>query len=71
MHVWVLEQFGTDGYRSVIQCFATDQGVLDYLELLGKSNVSRGVSNGQKQITIKLQDFPQTSYRATKFEVKS
>ena len=70
MKVWVLEQFGADGYRSVIQVFASDVDVITYLELVGKLSIARGVSNGQKQITIKSEDYPNTSYRATEFEVK-
>ena len=70
MKVWVLEQFGADGYRHVIQVFASAEDVIAYLELVGELSIARGVSNGQKQITIKPENYPNTSYRATEFEVK-
>lgn len=70
MKVWVLEQFGHNGFRTVVHVFGSEQGVIKYMEPYGKVSLARGVNNGLKEMIFKLADFPSTSYRATQFEVK-
>ena len=69
-YVWVLEIFGGDGSRAVMQVFETDDAALDYMQPYGDFSTERRVANGQKQILCVPAEYPKSTFRFTKFEVK-
>lgn len=71
MYVWVLEQFGADGFRAVIQVFKTDTRLLAYVADMGDMEIERDVANGQKRIIFRDPERPKSSLRAIRFEVKT